>query len=463
MIPSICLKDVAPNFAKSINNFVNIAPIKASPGPVNTEPIPDTIPLANFEPTESPCNKSVIPVTALENNLKISLAASAKPTSPKTELSCCPPTIKLLIKASRVSFKELFFWSNFPAAPADFSKAFANWLCSWFKSSTKLIRMSLCLTPATFWIISPAASLFKPSSSNWAAKSLNKGTADLVLPSASNTAIPKSCKADRVSVLPNLAKIVLKALPMTAPPRWVLSWTVVIKPRSSSKDTPATRAEAEALSKPLIKSSVETANFVSTSASLSAMSATVRPAPSKPLIAAVNPATACWESIPATRTSFKAVSTLDKDSSTLKPWRANSKAPSATWSKDVAVFLATSNMPFPNCLSCLSVPPNITFILAKVASTLTVLDTRAPNAWESLFITATEAPKAKTRALDASKDFLNSVAWPVIFPSGLESLSRDLAPSPKFTPLACDLILAKAASTFLVTTGSNSTPTFTAI
>ena len=89
--------------------------------------------------------------------------------------------------------------------------------------------------------------------------------------------------------------------------------------KSSSSETPATRAEAEARSNPLIKSSVDTANFVSTSANLSPIDATVNPAPSKPLIAAVKPATASFESIPATRTSFNDVSTLDKDSETLKP------------------------------------------------------------------------------------------------------------------------------------------------
>ena len=46
-------------------------------------------------------------------------------------------------------------------------------------------------------------------------------------------------------------------------------------------------------------------------------------------------------------------------------------------------------------------PPRITPILAKDASTLIVLETSAPKASESLFITATEAPKARTRALEA--------------------------------------------------------------
>ena len=78
-------------------------------------------------------------------------------------------------------------------------------------------------------------------------------------------------------------------------------------------------------------------------------------------------------------------------------------------------------MPAPNCCNSCCVPPRITPILAKDASTLIVLETSAPKASESLFITATDAPKAKTRALDASKDFLNSVAWPVILPSGLDN------------------------------------------
>ena len=71
--------------------------------------------------------------------------------------------------------------------------------------------------------MSPASMLFKPSLSSSTASSLKSGIADLTFPEASSVLIPKSSKACNVSVLPSLAKIVLNALPITAPPRWVLS------------------------------------------------------------------------------------------------------------------------------------------------------------------------------------------------------------------------------------------------
>ena len=43
--------------------------------------------------------------------------------------------------------------------------------------------------------------------------------ADLTFPEASKVLIPISSRATKVSDLPSLAKIVLKALPITAPPR----------------------------------------------------------------------------------------------------------------------------------------------------------------------------------------------------------------------------------------------------
>ena len=83
-MPNKLFRDPAPNFAKSINNFINIALINARPGPVKTPPIPLTILCANFEPIESPCNKSVIPLTTEENTFRISFAASVNPKSPIT-------------------------------------------------------------------------------------------------------------------------------------------------------------------------------------------------------------------------------------------------------------------------------------------------------------------------------------------------------------------------------------------
>ena len=162
-IPNIDFKELAPNLAKSKKSLRNIAPTRAIPGPVKTLPIPLINPCANFAPILSPCNMSVIPLTIKENAFNISFAASVNPISPKTEANFCPPTVKLLIKASSVSFSFAFFESNAPAAVAETCRALANWLCPEFKSSTKLIKISLCLTPATFWIMSPALTLFKPS------------------------------------------------------------------------------------------------------------------------------------------------------------------------------------------------------------------------------------------------------------------------------------------------------------
>ena len=77
-------------------------------------------------PAPSPCNKSVIPLTTEESPFKISPAASLKPNSPSTDESFCAPTVKLFINASSVLFKDSFFASSAPAAPAETCKDFAN-------------------------------------------------------------------------------------------------------------------------------------------------------------------------------------------------------------------------------------------------------------------------------------------------------------------------------------------------
>ena len=125
-IPNKLFSEVDPNLARSTNNFINIALINASPGPLKTPPIPFIIPWANLAPVPSPCNKSLRPFTAAENTFKISFAASANPSSPSIDESCWDPTTKLFINASRVSFKAEFFLSKDPAAPAETSRAFAN-------------------------------------------------------------------------------------------------------------------------------------------------------------------------------------------------------------------------------------------------------------------------------------------------------------------------------------------------
>ena len=60
--------------------------------------------------------------------------------------------------------------------------------------------------------------------------------------------------------------------------------------------------------------------------------------------------------------------------------------------------------------------PKIELISFNLASTLIVVDTNALKDWVIPLITVVVAPKAKTRAVDASRDFWNSEAWPVILP-----------------------------------------------
>ena len=60
----------------------------------------------------------------------------------------------------------------------------------------------------------------------------------------------------------------------------------------------------------------------------------------------------------------------------------------------------------------------MTLISANVFSNLTVSATSPLNASLTALIIPTDAPKAITRALDASKDLVNSLAWAVILPNG---------------------------------------------
>ena len=76
------------------------------------------------------------------------------------------------------------------------------------------------------------------------------------------------------------------------------------------------------------------------------------------------------------------------------------------------------NKSFPNSLSLFPVTPKIVFISVRDLSTSIADETIPLRAAETAPIAATDAPKAITRAFEASKDFSNSPSCPLILPKG---------------------------------------------
>ena len=99
-------------------------------------------------------------------------------------------------------------------------------------------------------------------------------------------------------------KIVLNELPITDPPRAVLTCTAVITPTNSSNDTPARLATDPARLIPSIKSLSETA--AATAAADNLLSITLLESPDllKEFIAAVKPETASVAPRPDTRVNI---------------------------------------------------------------------------------------------------------------------------------------------------------------
>ena len=205
---------------------------------------------------------------------------------------------------------------------------------------------------------------------------------------------------------------------MTAPPLAVVCCNAATKPTKLSNSTPASMATAPALCKALIKSSELTAKLTSTAESLSIMSVVVNPASPKAFTAAVSPATASDAFRLVSLVKIRASFVLFKTSSVDKPCLANSIAASEATLNPWAVFLAASNKPSPNCCICWFDKLSTTLISAKVFSKATASETKALN--ESLIPSsiATDAPNAITRALEASKDLVNSFADALILPRG---------------------------------------------
>ena len=170
----------------------------------------------------------------------------------------------------------------------------------------------------------------------------------------------------------------------------------------------------------------------------------MRPTDENAFTAAVNPDTASAALRPVNLVSVRASLVLFRTSSIVSPCLENSKAASAARGasaskamgaakaahaaagkaasaatpNDCAVFLATSNRPCPNLCKDAFDTSSTTLTSAKVFSNLTVSATRFLNASDIPFIIPTEAPKAITRALEASRDLVNSLADPVIRPRG---------------------------------------------
>ena len=164
-----------------------------------------------------------------------------------------------------------------------------------------------------------------------------------ILPCTSCTCTLKASKAVRVSRRCNLVKIVLRALPITAPPRPVCCCTAATMAFNSSKLTLASTAAEPTRPKPSIRSRAETANLVSTATNLLRASVVVKELCWKALTVAVRALTALSAFTPVKRTSTRASAVRFRDSFNPKPWRANSNAPLDASSKLVAVFFAMSN------------------------------------------------------------------------------------------------------------------------
>ena len=154
-----------------------------------------------------------------------------------------------------------------------------------------------------------------------------------ISPSVFFTAIPKLAKSSKTSVLPNLVKILLKALPITAPPRAVRSCTTVTTPISSLKEILASTAEEALRFKASERCSELTANFASTAASLSTIVAEFSPCSLKVPNTAVKVSTAEDALIPESFAKFIASAVRRKTFSESKPCLANSFAASLTISK----------------------------------------------------------------------------------------------------------------------------------
>ena len=128
-------------------------------------------------------------------------------------------------------------------------------------------------------------------------------------------------------------KIVLNALPITAPPLAVFCWAAVTTPISWSIETPASDADWPVRLIAAARSSALTANSTSTAAILLITCVEVRPALLKVFIAAVRFLTESADFMPVNLVKIKASFVRFKVSSMLKPCLANSVAASATTSK----------------------------------------------------------------------------------------------------------------------------------
>ena len=109
-------------------------------------------------------------------------------------------------------------------------------------------------------------------------------------------------------------------------------------------------------------------------------------------------------------------------SSAVNPWRANSVAAVAISLNPWAVFLATANNSDPKRVRLFELSCRSTLISVRAFSTAIDSFTKEPNAFWTPLITPTAAPKAITRATEASIDFWNSPTLPVMRPKGCSKL-----------------------------------------
>ena len=190
-----------------------------------------------------------------------------------------------------------------------------------------------------------------------------------------------SSNACRVLGLCILVKIVLRAFPITGPPRAVVCCRDAIRPSRVSIFSPASTATAPALSIPFVRSSALTANLTSTAAILSIILVVFKVASPSPLIAAVNPFTDSAASIPVSLVRVRASLVLLRVSSIERPCRENSRAASAATLKLDAVFFATAKSLFPNPSKVAEEAPRTTFISVNVFSSSIDVLTRLAKAF----------------------------------------------------------------------------------
>ena len=162
----------------------------------------------------------------------------------------------------------------------------------------------------------------------------------------------------------------------------------------------------------------------------------VRAAELKLFTAAVRALVASTVSIPESLARTRASFVLLRVFSRPRPCLENSVAASAAALKLCPVLAAILKSCEPNFCKFPELAPNTTLMSFNCFSTSIVDLSKNSNPCVSLYKIPAEAANATTRALEASKDFWNSLKSPVILPRGWR---KDLSSSFSLTPFSARL------------------------